>query len=859
MRHPRLADVALACLLGLAASATSDAQAAGPGVAVPVRDLHPDGASMLRLLGSHAESTFAPGSGQIGALVAVPPGQTAASMGLEPVTDGIGRLRTSALNIDAWAKAHPGAHLEVSPPLHMLLERATYWTRAGLARGNYGVDGTGVIVGVADTGLDVSHPSLRDENGKTRVAWMLDLSLKPIGLHPELEDKFGVKDKDGKVTAGAVLSASDIDALLDRNSRAPEDEVGHGTHVTSIAAGGGTGGYVGMAPKATIVAVRVTRSNVDGIENDDLLRGVQFLFNRGDEMKMPIVANLSLGGDFGPHDGTMLWERTIASFVGPEHPGRAIVVAAGNSGSIAEHAVHQSVRVSAGTKMRVPIATRGASDGGVQVWVTLRSGAKVSVGLDGTDGTWISPIGEGEQAGRNQDGYNAGVIFGSGVSGSPVPQGTRGAVVLWSGAWPSGIYWVTFEGEGTVDMWMQTTGDVGGVSHPASFAAGVREGTINLPATSPSLIAVGCTINRPRWTSIAHGQVALQVPVLDTAGGRVDRSAAGREVTEGEMCWFSSAGPTVTGVPKPEISAPGAAVIAAMSRQAAPGGHGIFTTTSCPTASKTQAADPRCFQVDDDHAVAVGTSMSAPMVSGAVALLFQRDPTLTQDKITALLQAGAHPFRGLAPYQDQGGPGELDIVGTLDALDQMHTPALYLPSAAKSWITLSADYASADASTAITAIIELRTEDGQHRADFFDARRLQPFATIDGQPVATLPTIMRRGPGVYSYEFVPPQGSGGSSLTLGATFDGNLIVATKTIPVGADIWTANYPSYGRGGCSCDVVGTRGPVGRGRSLLALALGLAAIVTLRARSRATRSSRVAPTRRRRDRPEKPGRPR
>ncbi|MDB4994288.1 MAG: Ser-type protease, partial [Myxococcaceae bacterium] len=426
------------------------------------------------------------------------------------------------------------------------------------------------------------------------------------------------------------------------------------------------------------------------------------------------------------------------------------------------------------------------------------------------------------------------------------------------GAWPSGIYWVTVEGEGTVDMWMQTTGDVGSAARPAAFAAGVREGTINLPATSPSLIAVGCTINRPRWRSIAGGQVALQVPVLDASGGRIDRSAVPREVTDGEICWFSSAGPTVTGVPKPEISAPGAAVIAAMSRQAAPGGKSIFTTPNCPTTSKTKPADPRCFQVDADHAVAVGTSMSAPMVSGAVALLFQRDPTLTQDKITSLLQAGAHPFRGAAPYQDQGGPGELDIVGTLDALDQMHTPALYLPSASRSWLTLSADYASADASTAITAIIELRTEDGQHRADFFDARRLQPFATLDGQPIAALPTIVRRGPGVYSYELTPPRGSGGSSLTLGATFDGTLIVATKTVPVGADIWTANYPSYGRGGCSCDVIGARGPLGQEREAWSLAL-VAAIAVLTARSRAKRSSRGAPTRRRRDRLEMPDRPR
>ena len=63
--------------------------------------------------------------------------------------------------------------------------------------------------------------------------------------------------------------------------------------------------------------------------------------------------------------------------------------------------------------------------------------------------------------------------------------------------------------------------------------------------------------------------------------------------------------------------------------------------------------------------------MSAPMVAGTIALLFQKDPTLTQDKIVGLLQAGAHDFRGPHPFDDQSGPGELDVLGTLDALEQI--------------------------------------------------------------------------------------------------------------------------------------------------------------------------------------------
>ena len=53
------------------------------------------------------------------------------------------------------------------------------------------VDGTGAVVGIADTGVDVTHPDFLDAQGHTRVAWLLDLSSAPIGKHPDLETQFG--------------------------------------------------------------------------------------------------------------------------------------------------------------------------------------------------------------------------------------------------------------------------------------------------------------------------------------------------------------------------------------------------------------------------------------------------------------------------------------------------------------------------------------------------------------------------------------------------------------------------------------------------------------------------------------------
>jgi subtilisin family serine protease len=814
----------------------------------PMIGTRPNGAALVHMLGARAAETLAPNTGMIGALVAIPKGHRAEDYGLEPVAPGIGRLRAPAARIEDFGFAHPELRVEVAPPLHTLLDRVGVWVGADVARRERGMDGKGVMVGVADTGLDVTSPEMLDANGKSRVAWMLDLSLVPLGVHADLENKFGIADAaGGPITGGAVLSNDMVDVLLkqiasgacvETNGKkcAPSDEIGHGTHVTGIAASRGAGGkFPGIAPAADIVFVRVTRGKSDGIENDDLVRAVEFMFDRADAMKRPMVVNLSLGSDFGPHDGTFLWEQTIASHIGPDHPGRAVVAAAGNSGSILETPIHQSVRATDGATLRVPIQTQGADSGSVQVWVTLRDGANLKVGLDGPDGEWIAPIEEGHQNGKNTSDYNAGVIYGHGLDGSPIPDSSRGAVVVWTGKWPSGTYYVTLEGSGMAEMYLQGLGDAAlGNDRQATFTNGVREGTINLPATHPDIIGVGCTVNRPRWTSIAGAEVGLKVPKLDTAGGLAAPKTVGvsafRDLFDGELCWFSSAGPTATGVPKPEIAAPGALVISALSRSAHPGVTGsVFTNPSCPT-TKFGKNDARCLQIDDTHGIAVGTSMSSPVVAGVVALLLQKDPTLTQDKILALLQGGAHRFRNAVPFEDQSGPGEVDAMGALDALDQMKNPEMQLPVAAQSWLTLSSEYVPADGSTPVTAIVELRTADGKHRADFFDKNRIAPVLLLDGEPFAVRPDIVRRGPGVWFFTWKPPAGLGGSRATFGATFDGEPIVASHTVPIASDQWNAAYPSHATGsGCSVHGIGGGGergaPVAGAVALLALAFGAA----------------------------------
>src|SRR6185503_6776274 len=144
-------------------------------------------AEMLRVLGPHAAATLAPGSGRVGALVRVPVGTTPASIGLDEVAPGIGRLRASPDSLLAFADAHPDLHLEIAPPLKLLLDKAGSAVKLPYVKFVYNLRGENVVVGIADTGLDVGHPDFLDEQAHTRVAWMLDLSLAPVGKHPELE------------------------------------------------------------------------------------------------------------------------------------------------------------------------------------------------------------------------------------------------------------------------------------------------------------------------------------------------------------------------------------------------------------------------------------------------------------------------------------------------------------------------------------------------------------------------------------------------------------------------------------------------------------------------------------------------
>ncbi len=755
-------------------------------------------------------------------------GKDAASVGLVEVAPGIGAVRLDPTEIDAFVAAHPGLVLHAGPPRRPLLDVSKHWVESDTYRNETGRDGTGVVVGVVDTGIDVMHPDLRNSDGTTRVAWLLvagtphtesDSDEQFCKSHPTTTscEVFSSEKSycQGKSTTSCtVFSREELDLGIAEGGAVPNDPEGHGTHVTSIAAGNGGlfEKYVGMAPGATIIMAAPSANG--GFFDADILNAAKFVFDRADAMGMPCVLNLSLGGDYGAHDGTSDLEKGLAALVKPD-PRRpwshAIAVAAGNSGSLFDegdgniYGIHTEVHVSPDARVRVPFSAPKASKGQGYIWITFQPGDEISVGLEGPNGAqWIGQVGPhddaGYKSGSKSDATTGSVVNDEPSKSSMLTADTNSAIVVIDGSWADSTFAVTLEGHGQAQLWLTSSGDIGpSASIGLQFERGMKQGTVAVPATSPDLLAVGCTVNRNSWTPFGAPTLTL------TSYGGVS------PVTPDGACFFSGAGPTATGVPKPEISAPGGFVAAAMASAADPRTHpgGIFDGLGCP--------DPtvKCFVVDGTHAIAEGTSMSAPHATGVMALLLEADPTLTQAQLVSALQAGSRRATGPTPYDYQIGGGVLDVVGAQAALDANETGTV---DTGKSWYELSSGYVRADGTTPLWGTVELRYADGRPAVDLKDGA-----LTLVLENASTLQALTKIGTGLYRFSIIAPAGGVGESASIDVAYAGRSL-GKRTLSVGTDPFNTTATFDATSGASCAI--STGPGDRANAVLLAIVALAA---------------------------------
>ncbi|HEY9283403.1 MAG TPA: S8 family peptidase [Pyrinomonadaceae bacterium] len=475
------------------------------------------------------------------------------------------------------------------------------------------VDGRGALIGVIDSGFDLTHPCFLDARGRTRIlaAWDQTNLAGSAGVPPP-EYGYGVEYT--RATLDAHVAARR--AVIVRNH---EGAGAHGTYVAGIAAGNGApnGAYQGVAPGADLVLVTY-RNDVPVGGSAYVLDAIDYIRRRAEASGRPVVINISQGDNLGAHDGTSLLERAIDHVVGE---GRVlIVVSAGNErGGPACH--HARGKVAQGRELALSFALtacpgRGVDGDAIELW--YGGGDRFAVALQAPGGgrsDFIEP-GGADVVVEFPAGNRARV---SSEIGHPTNGDNRIGIVLERGeGWGAGLWQLILRGDrvgrGDFDAWADRPNAVTVIdfqSHRSDAS------TITLPGNSRGAITVGGFVSRP-----------------STRGNTQE--------VKGAFAPGSSAGPTRDGRIKPDLTAPSTLVMAPRIR--------------------TNGGPPR-------YDLRSGTSMAAPHVTGVVALLWSLWPGLAAAQIRGALLSTARDdaFTGVTPNTNWG-QGKLDAGAAYEAV-----------------------------------------------------------------------------------------------------------------------------------------------------------------------------------------------
>lgn len=578
-----------------------------------------------------------------------------------------------------------------------------------LTVGGSGASGAGVIVGVIDTGIDVSHPAFCSAQVPyvSRILKLWDQGLTPVVADGEKgpdvarllsAHTYGVEfDKAAIETA---LNASAYPALpLDFRHK---DCVSHGTHVTAIAAGGSqvAGGsdasFVGITPEADIIVVKLL-DVPDEIKDDTgtaVMPDVRFrdaviyILREAADQGKPVVINASFGNTSEPGDGLGTKERFLDDVFDPAHaadathvPSGAIFVkAAGNDGRATDRG-HATVTIPDAGSIVVPFElfdNRGPN-------LTKKVNCQQVPHVPRVTATaWYrevaAPADVGFSARVPGEAAFSTVVFAGFLTkffdggkrrtlihdsvpvnrpvpppGAPVPvTRNRMTLVIDPKKLPppaaplhrNGIYEVRYQGP------------PGAVLHVMAFISGTAAGRFGLriatayrdgtPLPAPEIVNGSAT-------PVTLIDVASDHTIVDGGGRNVITVAAYNDFTS-DLAPFSSRGPLrdysnpALGPlePKPDLAAPGVKINAALSQDSDEGVAHLLTPGS--------VAGNRFIEFQ-------GTSMAAPMVTGIVALMLEKNAALDVDKARAALTAstagrdGDNPAPGDPGYADAFGAG----------------------------------------------------------------------------------------------------------------------------------------------------------------------------------------------------------
>lgn len=545
--------------------------------------------------------------------------------------------------------------IEARVSAHQLLDTATIVINAlpvyESTPAHQAYTGEGVVVGLMDIGFDLTHPNFYDrDRTHTRISAIWDqLSKDTIGSALPVGREY--------IGGEAVLA----------HARSTDGEIQtHGTHTLGIATGTGYDTpYRGVAFDSDICLVsNIEESDTAYFEPGDKYihtsaldaLGFKYLFDYAERQGKPCVVSFSEG--YPPYfdEDENLYAAVLDSLIGP---GRIIVASAGNEGLVNSYVEKQPETKEAGAFIlcyedEAEYRIKGQSE----AWLHLyRYGDELREPTAPTD-TLTIELGA--------------LPYETEVTDSLICSGDTLTLALYrrkSVYQPDDVWFITLQGNLPLYQLSPLALTVEGDHHAelfghssAAFRTCYKDSrwqdaqaghNIIAPSSFKSVISVGATSYRAAMKNMWGGQHKAH-----------DGTVIGR------ISPYSSTGPTIDGRLKPDVVAPGTYVISSFSHyspiQYSMMAESDFQGTTYPWGLET------------------GTSMSAPMVAGTIALWLQAKPTLTTNEIREVFHRTCqHPDPEMAYPNYVYGYGEIDAYrGLLDILgaDRIEGLSLHQPS-----------------------------------------------------------------------------------------------------------------------------------------------------------------------------------
>lgn len=521
-------------------------------------------------------------------------------------------------------------------------------------------DGTGVVLGVIDTGIDFNNQLFKDAQGNSRVkkAYVWDNSSNSL-----------------KSYTGSQISSLTCD----------NDEESHGTHTSSTAGGSNftATAYVyttsssyqkvnnatfgGMAPGVDLVLCGLCEELTDA----NIAACIQGISNYADEVGKPCIISISLGTHDGPHDGTGYMANVCQQYTGE---GKIIVYAASNDGDMQYYHYKENATKANPAMTLLASETRSGNYGNYDYGQSVHYARTPNVQLAGRfyviDTTkdsivWVSQeITSSKTFSVNTTGEYGGQLkkYFTNLDSSTrlsaylakdqscnkyrftsqlfylVPTDDKYHIAV-------SVYPRYANATTTIDSW-----SVGYLSFEASnavyndqtytFTEGNALCSVSNEATFPAVISIGAYCSSKYW----YGQ-----NYWGSGGNRYDW---GTTSVYGGVCDFSSYQPEgygPLGNKLPWITAPGEVILAAYNT--------------------AESADSYYYAYGTNQVLGAlsGTSMSTPCAAGIIALWLQADPTLTPDDVkTVMKETAIHDNYTNGEMAQQFGNGKIDALGGIE-------------------------------------------------------------------------------------------------------------------------------------------------------------------------------------------------